>query len=274
MSLDRNHNIKVDIRTGDICFNSLKYFKNDIEVNNIIIKFEDGNSVFDLTNTNVVCNIVKPNELKIVELINILDVENGIAELILSPGATNLEGIYKAEFIISNGVEISTTNTFRYKVSGSIEGTIDTEVVNTDEYHALITLVDTVRDLETRVNTNEDIRIANENIRILNEVARQDSMQNIQNNVNAKISQVDSKITEVNTAKNNIQNTVDSKILETNTTISNFENRFNALAPDQSTNSEVQLARTDANGVTHASLNDRLLKNELYGNVIWETVEG
>ena len=66
---------------------------------------------------------------------------------------------------------------------------------------------------------------------------------------------------------------IDNKIKETDTTLINFKNRFNALAPEQSTNAEVQLARTDSDGVTHNSLNERLVKAETKGFTHYSAVE-
>lgn len=93
-------------------------------------------------------------------------------------------------------------------------------------------------------------------------------------NWDIKVNEVDSTIIELNEFKDNTVSTVSEKVVEIDTSITSMENRFNALSPEQSSNAEVQLARTDAEGVTHASLHDRLLKAEIQGNILWETVEG
>ncbi|MDB8790518.1 BppU family phage baseplate upper protein [Romboutsia sp. 1001216sp1] len=285
MSLDRNYNIKVDIRTGAVFFNQIKYYANDINVNNLIIKFTDSGDDFNLTGSTIVCNIRKPNDLKSMEQVNIVDAINGICELQFSPVTINVEGTCKAEFIISRDGDITTTDTFRFKVLRSIDSEIDGSIVDTDNYHVLVKLIDTVRDLDTDVRINEKTRQDNEQVRIDQEQARQRSIANMQNTVNSKVTEVNSakdnmisgvneKLAEVDTAKNTMVNDVTNKINETNATIDSFENRFNALAPDQATNAEVQLARTDAEGVTHNSLYERLLKAETQGMIYWETVEG
>lgn len=82
------------------------------------------------------------------------------------------------------------------------------------------------------------------------------------------------KVSEIDTAKGVIVTEATSKISEVATTITDIENRFNALSPEESTNAEVQLARIDSEGVTHASLQDRLLKIETQGMTLWADIEG
>lgn len=80
------------------------------------------------------------------------------------------------------------------------------------------------------------------------------------NRVDKKLSQLQ---TDYNSTKNEVIKTKEDIV-----------NKFNSLAPEQSSNAEVQLARIDITGKTHASLQDRLLADNKMQNVLFETVEG
>ncbi|HSQ88111.1 hypothetical protein, partial [Romboutsia sp.] len=71
------------------------------------------------------------------------------------------------------------------------------------------------------------------------------------------------KITETETTRQSIINT-----------INNLVSQFNALAPAESTNAEVQLARKDINGKEYASLQERLLADNKQQNIMYSDVSG
>ena len=121
------------------------------------------------------------------------------------------------------------------------------------------------------------------------ETTLSDKITEVNSIVNEKISQVDStvnskvteltnkvnnKVTEVNNKVSELTTSVNSNISTINSTMTNIKNQFNALSPEQSTNAEVQLSRTDIEGTTHNSLNERLRKIEIMPSLLWEVVEG
>lgn len=111
---------------------------------------------------------------------------------------------------------------------------------------------------EDRRISNEVERISNENTRKANEVVREENETSRQNTFANKVNEVDEKIVELNTTKDNfissINTKVDNKISELDsaksdmtTTVSNkvneVETRFNALTSSQQQSSEVIDAR-------------------------------
>lgn len=89
-----------------------------------------------------------------------------------------------------------------------------------------------------------------------------------------KMNEIDSTISQLNTFKDDTTLKVNTKVEELDTSMTSIENRFNALSPEQSTNAEVQLARTSISGVTYESLKERLDVIEQNPFELWETIEG
>lgn len=126
---------------------------------------------------------------------------------------------------------------------------------------------------EDRRVSNEVERISNENTRKANEVAREKNETSRQYVFENKVNEVDSRISELNTTKDNfisnINTKVDTKISEidnaksdmTNTVaskVNEVESRFNALTASQQQDAEVIGARVDFKGVAFDSLKERI----------------
>ncbi len=126
---------------------------------------------------------------------------------------------------------------------------------------------------EDRRVSNEVERISNENTRKANEVAREKNETSRQYVFENKVNEVDSRISELNTTKDNfisnINTKVDTKISEidnaksdmTNTVaskVNEVESRFNALTASQQQDAEVIDARVNFKGVAFDSLKERI----------------
>ena len=126
---------------------------------------------------------------------------------------------------------------------------------------------------EDRRVSNEVERISNENTRKANEAVREKNETSRQYVFENKVDEVDTKISELNTTKDNfvssISTKVDSKISEldsaksdmTNTVankVNEVETRFNALTSSQQQDAEVIDARVDFKGVAFDSLKERI----------------
>lgn len=126
---------------------------------------------------------------------------------------------------------------------------------------------------EDRRVSNEVERISNENTRKANEVAREKNETSRQYVFENKVNEVDSRISELNTTKDNfisnINTKVDTKISEidnaksdmTNTVaskVNEVESRFKALTASQQQDAEVIDARVDFKGVAFDSLKERI----------------
>lgn len=137
---------------------------------------------------------------------------------------------------------------------------------------------------EARRVSNEVERISNENTRKANEVVREKNEASRQDTFTNKVNEVDKKIVEMNTAKDNfissINTKVDNKISEidksksdmTNTVsnkVNEVENRFNALTSKQQQDAEVIDAR---DGET--SLKARLDRDIEKAKQVYVNVEG
>lgn len=113
-------------------------------------------------------------------------------------------------------------------------------------------------DESTRV-ANEAQRIKDENIRKASEQTRTESENTRQVNETTRQNQEQTRQTQEQTRANEF---------------AQMKRDFNALAPEQSTNAEVQLARTDAKGTKHDSLKARLDSDAKMKDAIDETKEG
>ena len=156
----------------------------------------------------------------------------------------------------------------------NVENTLDNKITEID------TVVgDSVNQIETtltnkisEVDSAIDNKINQIETALTNKISEVDStvqtgIQQANNKVDNKITEINNKVSQLNTSVNNNINTI-------NSTMTSIKNQFNALSPEQATNSEVQLARTDSEGVTHNSLTERLIKIESMQSVLWETIEG
>lgn len=118
-------------------------------------------------------------------------------------------------------------------------------------------------DLISKVNEAKEkmIKKANDTVAKANEsIDNVNAMSNKANETNAKVNEA---LLEANSVINDVNNTKD-----------NIVNQFNALSPDQQSNVEVQLARTDLTGKTHSSLHERLIADNKMQSMLFEDVEG
>ena len=137
---------------------------------------------------------------------------------------------------------------------------------------------------EDRRVSNEVERISNENTRKANEVVREKNEEARQNTFTNKVNEVDKKIIEINTTKDNfissINTKVDNKISELDNsktdmsnTVSNkideVENRFNALTSKQQQDAEVIDARDG-----ESSLKARLDRDIEKAKQVYVNIEG
>lgn len=111
---------------------------------------------------------------------------------------------------------------------------------------------------ETKRVSNEVERISNENTRKANEVAREKNETSRQNIFENKVSEVDEKIIEINTTKDNfvssINTKVDTKISELNTTKDNFVSSVNTKVDSKI--SELDTAKSDMTNTVSNKVNE------------------
>ena len=213
----------------------------------------------DLTSMNIILYISKPDGTEV--LINGTDEDftNGLVKFLLPKQALIFaSNNYNAEIRVIDNGRCIITRPFRYSVIENLSSG-DQQMLSSNDY---VLLVDSLKRLSD-IEENENERIQNETTRVNQELDRQRSVENMKNSV-------DNKLIEIANAKNEV---ID-KIAEVNLTIDKFTNIFNSLAPEESANAEVQLARRDLEGVIHSSLKDRLDKIEREPSILWETVEG
>ncbi|MGM9544235.1 MAG: hypothetical protein ACI3T9_04565, partial [Romboutsia timonensis] len=121
--------------------------------------------------------------------------------------------------------------------------------------------------------SNEAERVSNENTRKANEVVRENNEATRQNTFTNKVDEVDKKIVELNTTKDDLISTVNTKVdnkvseidkskndmtTAVDNKIDEIENRFNALTSSQQQASEVIDARVDFKGAVFGSLKERI----------------
>ena len=111
---------------------------------------------------------------------------------------------------------------------------------------------------ETKRVSNEVERISNENTRKANEVAREKNETSRQNIFENKVDEIDEKIVELNTTKDNfvssINTKVDTKISELNTTKDNFVSSVNAKVDTKI--SELDNAKSDMTNTVSNKVNE------------------
>lgn len=108
---------------------------------------------------------------------------------------------------------------------------------------------------------NEMIRQANDTVAKANQsIGQVNAISNKANETNSKVNEALVKTTKC--------------IDDVNKTKDDLVNQFNALAPSEQSNAEVQLARTDIAGKTHNSLQERLIADNKMQNMLFEEVEG
>jgi hypothetical protein len=258
--LNRNFRLKFDLSDyDDYDVPDIRFCLMDTDSSVLYVQLLNENENINLSNMSLIMYISKPDGTEV--LLNGIDEDfsNGLVKFLLPKQALIFaSNNYNAEVRVIDNGRCIVSRPFKYSVIENLSSS-DQQMLSSNEY---VLLVDSLKRLSD-IEKNELERIENEKVRIQQEVKRQESIGSMKNNV-------DNKIVEINNARDEVM----IKIAEINSTLENFINIFNSLAPEESTNAEVQLARTDISGVLHDSLKDRLDKIEKEPSIMWETVEG
>lgn len=239
------YNVTIDFNKMNTYVPTNIYYKeNDTDTAKIKAKLTKGGVVIDLTNTSASVEITTANSTTISESAVVSDAVNGIIDFTFPVNAL-IEGVNFFEIVLSENGMIKYSPRMTYKVLDSIENTGVEEETN---YPILLTLIG---DVNSAIN-EEAIRVANENTRVSDE--------------NTRIANENTRVSDEITRQT--QETARQQ------SMTDIQNQFDALAPAESTNAEVQLARTDATGNTHTSLQERLLADNKQQSTLYADVEG
>ncbi|MBY1968896.1 phage tail protein [Clostridioides difficile] len=248
----KNHTIEVDFSNYRINKRLLDYFiynENDVKTAYIEAILKNKDEIIDLSNYDrVLVNITKSDGFKVNGECEVVDAVNGVVEIELSRQALSSVGINTFQLsLVKGGTLINTTNLY-YRVE---EGMInDDDITSTDEYGVLLVLISQaeeiiknnkeltkrVEQLEITILGNEEVRDKAEQIRIYNEDLRniqeddrefneltrqnqeenrEESIQNMQIQVDDKLTDCQLQLDEMIDAKSEeIDNIVDDKMLD------------------------------------------------------------
>lgn len=248
----KNHTIEVDFSNYRINKRLLDYFiynENDVKTAYIEAILKNKDEIIDLSEYDrVLVSITKSDGFKVNGECEVVDAENGVVEIELSRQALASVGINTFQLsLVKGGTLINTTNLF-YRVE---EGMInDDDLTSTDEYGVLLVLISQaeeiiknnkeltkrVEQLEITILGNEEVRDKAEQIRIYNEDLRniqeddrefneltrqnqeenrEESIQNMQIQVDDKLTDCQLQLDEMIDAKSEeIDNIVDDKMLD------------------------------------------------------------
>ncbi|MGI4915772.1 BppU family phage baseplate upper protein [Clostridioides difficile] len=248
----KNHTIEVDFSNYRINKRLLDYFiynENDVKTAYIEAILKNKDEIIDLSNYDrVLVSITKSDGFKVNGECEVVDAVNGVVEVELSRQALSSVGINTFQLsLVKGGTLINTTNLY-YRVE---EGMInDDDITSTDEYVVLLVLISQaeeiiknnkeltkrVEQLEITILGNEEVRDKAEQIRIYNEDLRniqeddrefneltrqnqeenrEESIQNMQIQVDDKLTDCQLQLDEMIDAKSEeIDNIVDDKMLD------------------------------------------------------------
>ena len=222
----KNHTIEVDFSNYRINKRLLDYFiynENDVKTAYIGAILKNKDEIIDLSEYDrVLVSITKSDGFKVNGECEVVDAVNGVVEIELSRQALSSVGINTFQLsLVKGGTLINTTNLF-YRVE---EGMInDDDLTSTDEYGVLLVLISQVeeiiknnKELTKRVEQleitilgneevrdkaeqiriyNEDIRNIQEDDREFNELTRQNQEENREESIQNMQIQVDDKLTD------------------------------------------------------------------------------
>ncbi|EGT5282694.1 phage tail protein [Clostridioides difficile] len=248
----KNHTIEVDFSNYRINKRLLDYFiynENDVKTAYIEAILKNKDEIIDLSEYDrVLVNITKSDGQKVNGECEVVDAENGVVEIELSRQALASVGINTFQLsLVKDGTLLNTTNLY-YRVE---EGMInDDDITSTDEYGVLLVIIaqaeeiiknnkeltKRVEQLEITILGNEEVRDKAEQIRIYNEDIRniqeeerefneltrqnqesnrEESIQNMQIQVDNKLTDCQLQLDEMIDAKSEeIDNIVDDKMLD------------------------------------------------------------
>ncbi|EMM6192141.1 TPA: phage tail protein [Clostridioides difficile] len=248
----KNHTIEVDFSNYRINKRLLDYFiynENDVKTAYIEAILKNKDEIIDLSEYDrVLVSITKSDGQKVNGECEVVDAENGVVEIELSRQALASVGINTFQLsLVKEGTLLNTTNLY-YRVE---EGMInDDDITSTDEYGVLLVIIaqaeeiiknnkeltKRVEQLEITILGNEEVRDKAEQIRIYNEdirniqeeerefneltrqsqeANREESIQNMQIQVDDKLTDCQLQLDEMIDAKSEeIDNIVDDKMLD------------------------------------------------------------
>nr|DAP80525.1 MAG TPA: collagen triple helix repeat protein [Caudoviricetes sp.] len=153
MSLNRDYNFSLDIRTGKVTQSELSFTNTDSNVSNFYVSLLRDKQPVNITNYKIIMNVVNPNgAFRMVNAANYNEAL-GIIEINLPSHCTNIPGTYAAEFLIEYQGKKVTTDAFGYTVKSSIITDIDDSIVDDPQYSALIELL---REVENSKQTVQE----------------------------------------------------------------------------------------------------------------------
>lgn len=251
----KNHTIEVDFSNYRINKRLLDYFiynENDVKTAYIEAILKNKDEIIDLSEYDrVLVSITKSDGQKVNGECEVVDAENGVVEIELSRQALASVGINTFQLSLVKGNTLINTTNLYYRVE---EGMInDDDLTSTDEYGVLLVLISQaeeiiknnkeltkrVEQLEITILGNEEVRDKAEQIRIYNEdirniqeeerefneltrqnqeANREKSIQNMQIQVDDKLTDCQLQLDEMIDAKSEeIDNIVDDKMLDVQT---------------------------------------------------------
>lgn len=153
MSLNRDYNFSLDIRTGKVTQSELSFTNTDSNVSNFYVSLLRDKQPVNITNYKIIMNVVNPNgAFRMVNAANYNEAL-GIIEINLPSHCTNIPGTYAAEFLIEYQGKKVTTDAFGYTVKSSIITDIDDSIVDDPQYSVLIELL---REVENSKQTVQE----------------------------------------------------------------------------------------------------------------------
>lgn len=251
----KNHTIEVDFSNYRINKRLLDYFiynENDVKTAYIEAILKNKDEIIDLSEYDrVLVSITKSDGQKVNGECEVVDAENGVVEIELSRQALASVGINTFQLsLVKDGTLLNTTNLY-YRVE---EGMInDDDITSTDEYGVLLVIIaqaeeiiknnkeltkrveqleitilgnEEVRDKAEQIRIyNEDIRNIQEDDREFNELTRQNQESNREKSIQNMQIQVDDKLTDcqlqldemIDAKSEEIDNIVNDKMLDVQT---------------------------------------------------------
>ncbi|HBG1794533.1 TPA: phage tail protein [Clostridioides difficile] len=248
----KNHTIEVDFSNYRINKRLLDYFiynENDVKTAYIEAILKNKDEIIDLSEYDrVLVSITKSDGQKVNGECEVVDATSGVVEIELSRQALASVGINTFQLSLVKGNTLINTTNLYYRVE---EGMInDDDLTSTDEYGVLLVLISQaeeiiknnkeltkrVEQLEITILGNEEVRDKAEQIRIYNEdirniqeeerefneltrqnqeANREESIQNMQIQVDNKLTDCQLQLDEIIDAKSEeIDNIVDDKMLD------------------------------------------------------------
>ena len=258
--LNRSYDIKLDLQFSYNNNPDLKFMQFDKNTSDFFVRIERGTEDVDLSNSIITLAVIKPDNTTDAMF---LDIVNSELYANLKPSMKDLVGTYQARAMLVSGDETVTTDVITYTVNeDKILSQLNSDIVSDERYSILTDMLNNLSEIETneinRVEA-EKLRekkikelidkankaIQNINSTIENEVNKivpeivndttneylgtvKEDLKNAVNGANAKIEEVDNKISEVNNFIDEKNNQVNDFIEEANV---NIDTAIKAIPP-------------------------------------------